>query len=31
MAKTVFCVGNGQTRSPIDLIKLRPHGKDIWL
>ena len=25
--KTVFCIGNGQTRSPIDLIKLRPHGK----
>ena len=27
MAKVVFCIGNGQTRSPIDLIKLRPHGK----
>jgi len=27
MAKVVFCIGNGQSRSPIDLIKLRPHGK----
>jgi len=27
MAKTVFCIGNGQSRSPVDLIKLRPHGK----
>ena len=27
MAKVVFCVGNGQTRASIDLIKLRPHGK----
>jgi len=27
MAKTVFCIGNGQSRSSIDLIKLRPHGK----
>ena len=27
MAKVVFCIGNGQTRSSIDLIKLRPHGK----
>ena len=27
MAKTVFCIGNGQTRSSVDLIKLRPHGK----
>ena len=27
MAKTVFCIGNGQSRSIIDLIKLRPHGK----
>jgi len=25
--KTVFCIGNGQSRAPIDLIKLRPHGK----
>ena len=27
MAKVVFCIGNGQTRSSVDLIKLRPHGK----
>tara|TARA_B100000900_G_scaffold171918_1_gene146101 strand:+ start:44 stop:910 length:867 start_codon:yes stop_codon:yes gene_type:complete len=27
MVKTVFCIGNGQSRSPVDLIKLRPHGK----
>ena len=27
MVKTVFCIGNGESRSPIDLIKLRPHGK----
>ena len=27
MAKTVFCIGNGESRSPVDLIKLRPHGK----
>ena len=27
MAKVVFCIGNGQSRAPIDLIKLRPHGK----
>ena len=27
MAKTIFCIGNGQSRSPVDLIKLRPHGK----
>ena len=27
MAKKVFCIGNGQSRSPVDLIKLRPHGK----
>ena len=27
MAKTVFCIGNGESRAPIDLIKLRPHGK----
>ena len=27
MAKVVFCIGNGQTRSSIDLIKLRSHGK----
>jgi len=25
--KTVFCIGNGESRAPIDLIKLRPHGK----
>ena len=25
--KRVFCIGNGQSRSPVDLIKLRPHGK----
>jgi len=23
----VFAIGNGQSRSPIDLISLRPHGK----
>jgi len=27
MASRVFCIGNGESRSPIDLIKLRPHGK----
>ena len=27
MAKRVFCIGNGESRAPIDLIKLRPHGK----
>jgi len=27
MAKRVFCIGNGESRSPIDLIRLRPHGK----
>ena len=27
MIKTVFCIGNGQSRAPVDLIKLRPHGK----
>ncbi len=27
MAKTIFCIGNGESRSPIDLIKLRPQGK----
>ena len=27
MAKKVFCIGNGESRSPIDLIRLRPHGK----
>jgi len=27
MAKTIFCIGNGESRSPVDLIKLRPHGK----
>ena len=25
--KRVFCIGNGESRSPIDLIKLRPQGK----
>ena len=27
MIDRVFCIGNGESRSPIDLIKLRPHGK----
>jgi hypothetical protein len=27
MAERVFCIGNGESRSPVDLIKLRPHGK----
>ena len=27
MAKTIFCIGNGQSRATVDLIKLRPHGK----
>ena len=27
MAKTIFCIGNGESRAPIDLIKLRPQGK----
>mgnify|MGYP005989680833 FL=1 len=27
MASRVFCIGNGESRAPIDLIKLRPHGK----
>ena len=27
MAERVFCIGNGESRAPIDLIKLRPHGK----
>ena len=27
MAKVVFCIGNGESRAPIDLIKLRPYGK----
>ena len=27
MATRVFCIGNGESRSPIDLIRLRPHGK----
>jgi len=27
MAKTIFCIGNGQSRAPVDLIKLRPQGK----
>ena len=26
MAKTVFCIGNGQSRSPVDLLKLKEHG-----
>jgi len=27
MATRVFCIGNGESRQSIDLIKLRPHGK----
>jgi len=27
MAKTIFCIGNGQSRATVDLIKLRPQGK----
>jgi hypothetical protein len=27
MAKRIFCIGNGESRSPVDLIRLRPHGK----
>jgi len=27
MTKKIFCIGNGESRSPIDLIKLKPHGK----
>ena len=27
MVDRVFCIGNGESRSPIDLIRLRPHGK----
>ena len=27
MVERVFCIGNGESRSVIDLIKLRPHGK----
>ena len=27
MATRVFCIGNGESRAPIDLIRLRPHGK----
>jgi len=27
MTKRVFCIGNGESRAPIDLIRLRPHGK----
>ena len=27
MAKRIFCIGNGESRSPIDLIRLKPHGK----
>ena len=23
----VFCIGNGESRAPVDLIRLRPHGK----
>jgi hypothetical protein len=25
--KKVFCIGNGQSRAPVDLIKLKPQGK----
>lgn len=27
MANRVFCIGNGESRAPVDLIRLRPHGK----
>jgi len=27
MTNRVFCIGNGESRAPVDLIKLRPHGK----
>ena len=27
MAKTIFCIGNGESRTPVDLIKLKPQGK----
>ena len=27
MATRVFCIGNGESRQSIDLLKLRPHGK----
>ena len=27
MVERVFCIGNGESRQSIDLIKLRPHGK----
>ena len=27
MAKTIFCIGNGESRSPVDLIKLKSQGK----
>jgi len=27
MATRLFCIGNGESRAPIDLIRLRPHGK----
>ena len=27
MAKNVFCIGNGESRTGFDLEKLRPHGK----
>ena len=27
MVTRVFCIGNGESRAPVDLIRLRPHGK----
>ena len=27
MAERVFCIGNGESRAVIDLIRLKPHGK----
>ena len=27
MATRVFCIGNGESRQSLDLIKFRPHGK----
>ena len=27
MAKTIFCIGNGESRSPVDLIKLKSQSK----
>ena len=27
MASRVFCIGNGESRQSLDLIKFRPHGK----